>query len=57
MSPIILFLRVFGKQNNQQTTGEFKNECGALTQDRVFVAEVEAFAKAQGIIPATEVIS
>lgn len=57
MSPIILFLRYFGKQSSTQTTGDFKNECGALTQDRAFIAEVEAQAKKEGVIPATEVIS
>lgn len=57
MSPIILFLRVFGKQSPTQTTGDFKNECGDLTQDRSFIAEVEAYGKAQGIIPKDEVIS
>ena len=57
MSPIILFLRVFGKKDPTQTTGDFKNECGDLTQDRKFVGEVEAFGKATGIIPKDEVIS
>jgi hypothetical protein len=57
MSPIILFLRVFGKKDPTQTTGDFKNECGNLTQDRTFITEVEAFAKKTGVIPETEVIS
>jgi hypothetical protein len=57
MSPIILFLRVFGKKDATQTTGEFKTECGDLTKDATFVGEVETFGKAAGIIPQTEVIS